>query len=111
MALAVLASVFAVEEPPKVQASTAPTTIQASFTPETHNFSLECDKPVSIVVVRVGHDKVKSDPFLEWIRSTQSGSKPVAAVPWYVRTEEFALPTLGETTGVLEALFAPEGDL
>lgn len=113
MALAVLASVFTVEDAPKAQAKPVPAMTQASFTPAPQEFVFKCEKPGSVVIVRVltAPEKPKSDPFMEWVRGAQKGSKPVAKVPWYTRTEEFTLPTLGETAGVIEALLAPATDL
>lgn len=111
MALAVIASVFSGVEAPKAQAKPLPAMSPASFTPAPQEFVFKCDKPGSVVIVMVQSQPTQNDLFLEWIRGAQKGSKPVATVPWYTRTEEFALPTLGETAGVLEALIAPKTDL
>jgi hypothetical protein len=113
MALAVLASVFTVEDAPRAQAKPVPAMTQASFTPAPQEVVFKCEKPGSVVIVRVltAPEEPKSDPFMEWVRGTQKGSKPVANVPWYTRTEEFTLPTFDETAGVLEAIFAPAPDL
>lgn len=111
MALAVIASVFSSVEAPKAQAKPSPVMSPASFTPTPQEFVFKCERPGSVVIVKVQQQPTQNDLFLEWIRGTQTGSKPVANVPWYTRTEEFTLPSLGETAGVLEALFAPKSDL
>jgi hypothetical protein len=44
--------------------------------------------------------------FLELISRGQTGSKPVARVPWYARKRALAFPGVDEATDVLEAFFS-----
>ncbi len=119
IALSVLASIFTNVEAPRAQAKAAPVVSQASLLEPTEPTRLvfTCTKETGAVHVTVfrplpqaGETDPESERFLEWIKSAQTGTKPLAVEPWYTRTDVFSTPTFRETADILGALMSGKSE-
>lgn len=117
IALSVLASLFTNVEAPKAKAAsvvsqvalpkqTEPTCFIVTCTKETETIHLAVFRPLP----QVGRPDPESERFLEWIKSAQTGTKPLAVEPWYTQTEVFSTPTFRETADILGALMSGTSD-
>jgi hypothetical protein len=119
IALSVLASLFTNVEAPKAQTKAAPVVSQAALPNQTEpkRFIVTCTKETGTIhlavfrpLPQVGKTDPESERLLEWIKSAQTGTKPLAVEPWYARTDVFSAPTFRETADILGALMSGKSE-